>query len=92
MGSTSDTVWKVNVVGANVTIKEPQNPNDTVIFINGARQNINNTECVSGSDWLYIVYSKLPPTSEVAQQNIGLVSLSFVPGLVEFPCVKGTLI
>lgn len=59
MGSTSDTVWKVNVVGANVTIKEPQNPNDTVIFINGARQNINNTECVSGSDWLYIEVSFL---------------------------------
>lgn len=48
MGSTTDSVWKVNVVGANITIKEPQNPNDTVIFINGAPQS-NNTECVSGS-------------------------------------------
>lgn len=40
MGSRDDGggdhhMWKVNVIGANVTIKEAQNPNDTVIFING---------------------------------------------------------
>lgn len=35
MGSGGNNVWKVNVIGANITIKEPQNPNDTVIFVNG---------------------------------------------------------
>lgn len=28
-------MWKVNVIGTNVTVAEPQNPNDTVIFVNG---------------------------------------------------------
>lgn len=42
-----DTMWKVNVIGANITITEPQNPNDTVIFINGDHQKSN--EYVSDS-------------------------------------------
>lgn len=40
MGSTTDTTWKVVVIGDNVTIKEPQNPNDTVISINGDAQKV----------------------------------------------------
>lgn len=53
MGTTDALTWKVNVVGANLTIKEPKNPNDTVIFINGDRQNNPDDQDVSdGQMWV----------------------------------------
>lgn len=43
----SISVWKVNVVGANVTVTEPQNPNATVIVINGGDKQSNAADQVS---------------------------------------------
>ena len=48
MGTRSDTMWKVNVVGANITITEPKNTNDSVIFINGVRPEASDSRSSSG--------------------------------------------